>query len=117
MARALEIFRELSKYNIPVTNSTFCSPIVDNTFNYRKCAITVRWAEVLKGSTIIPRLYGKVGTAMLPGSEYVLDRNSMQLVPCNPQLCPYGEDVVQGNATVRINRAPHAGMTAMLIGG
>lgn len=48
MQRAMEIFRDLVRYNKPAVNTTTCQSLIDNTFNTRTCMITVRWAEVLK---------------------------------------------------------------------
>lgn len=47
MARALEIFKELLRFNVPVNNQA-CTPLLDHTFNGRKCMITLRWSDVLK---------------------------------------------------------------------
>ncbi len=43
---------------------------------------------------------GRMGVALSPGSTHVLDRQSLQLVPCTQRLCPRAQDTVMDKVRV-----------------
>jgi multiple sugar transport system substrate-binding protein len=70
-----------------------------------ECVMTYNWGNNFKryleeGSQI----RGKYGVAPTPGSTRVLDRDTMQLVNCTKELCPYGEEY---DDIGWVNRAPY----------
>lgn len=70
-----------------------------------ECVLTYNWGNNFKryldeGSQI----RGKYGVAPTPGSTRVLDRDTMQLVPCTKERCPFGEEF---DDIGWVNRAPY----------
>jgi hypothetical protein len=69
-----------------------------------KCAVTFSQDQYQHSLEHRPHVRGHVGTALTPGSPYVLDRASATLQPCTPQLCALGS---VSNRTQRLlNYAP-----------
>lgn len=73
--------------------------------NAGKCVLSYNWGNNFKvylheGS----KLRGRYGVAPTPGSEWVLDRDSKELVKCDDQRCPYGKDF---DDIGRVNYAPY----------
>ncbi|KAJ9506291.1 hypothetical protein QJQ45_013861 [Haematococcus lacustris] len=55
-----------------------------------QCAVALAGASIFKSCNPVgshPQLMGQLGISPLPASTEVLDRSTMQLVPCTPQLC------------------------------
>lgn len=100
-ARALEIYKETTKYG-PPNEINLDVGDTRNLFITGQCALTIDWGDI--GTLAIDpktsKVVDKVGALMLPGSKQVLDRASGKLVDCNPQRCPHA---VNG-----VNRAPFA---------
>lgn len=67
-----------------------------------------------QGSAYNRRMHGNVGTAMLPGSQLVLDRDTMQLVPCTKEMC--SDSMVRDGVTIPINRAPYTPTSGVYYG-
>jgi hypothetical protein len=70
-----------------------------------ECVLTYNWGNNFKryleeGSVI----RGKYGVAPTPGSTRVLDRDTMELVKCTKELCPFGEEFPDIGW---VNRAPY----------
>jgi hypothetical protein len=70
-----------------------------------ECVLTYNWGNSFKryleeGSVI----RGKYGVAPTPGSTRVLDRDTMELVQCTKELCPFGEKFADIGW---VNRAPY----------
>jgi multiple sugar transport system substrate-binding protein len=70
-----------------------------------ECVLTYNWGNNFKryleeGSVI----RGKYGVAPTPGSTHVLDRDTMELVQCTKELCPFGEEFEDIGW---VNRAPY----------
>ena len=60
---------------------------------YKLGSLTNSTAAVSQNATATA-MRGRMGMALLPGSTHVLDRQSMQLVPCTPQRCPRAQGTV-----------------------
>ncbi len=96
-AAALDVYKQLSKIGPP----TQLNDDVGNSrglFITGRCALSLDWGDI--GTLAIDpsqsKVQDKVGAVILPGSKQVLDRSTMQLVDCNPTLCP--------NAVSRLRR-------------
>ena len=100
-ARALEIYKETTKYG-PPNEINLDVGDTRNLFITGQCALTVDWGDIgpLAVDTKTSKVVDKVGALMLPGSRKVLDRASGKLVACDAQRCPHA---VNG-----VNRAPFA---------
>ena len=89
----------------PITEFDMC--ILRNTVAMKEgtCALTYNWGNTFKQYLKQPSiLEGKFGVARAPGSKYVLNRETMELVKCDEKLCRYGtyhEDLGW------VNRAPY----------
>ena len=56
------------------------------------CVLTYHWGDLFKKHKISGSVIaGKLGIARTPGSNKVLDRKTMKLVPCNADRCKYGK--------------------------
>ncbi|MEA5542765.1 extracellular solute-binding protein [Limnoraphis robusta Tam1] len=101
-AEALAIYQEAIAYgpaqkgdeNLSVTEMRLL-------FLSGRCAFMIDWGNLatlaVESNSPIKNL---VGTAILPGSSQVLDRETGQLVSCDSSICPYSDDGV--------NHAPYA---------
>jgi len=70
------------------------------------CALTYSWGSVFKSQTIEgSAVAGLISAAPTPGSLYVLDRSSNELVRCTEELC--GQYGYYDNQLGWINRAPY----------
>lgn len=100
-ARALEVYKETTKYG-PPNEINLDVGDTRNLFITGQCALTVDWGDIgpLAIDPKTSKVIDKVGALMLPGSRQVLDRASGKLVDCNAQRCPHA---VNG-----VNRAPFA---------
>ncbi len=78
-------------------------------FRRGRCALALATPEQFKRDSIpggVPESYvrGKIGTSMLPGSEWVLDWGTGTLVRCTSTVCPFAvpfDDVMQQFGGVR----------------
>ena len=100
-ARALEIYKETTKYG-PPNEINLDVGDTRNMFVSGGCALTVDWGDIgpLAVDTKTSKVIDKVGALMLPGTDKVLDRATGKLVACDKARCPYA---ING-----INRAPFA---------
>jgi multiple sugar transport system substrate-binding protein len=100
-ARALEIYKETTKYG-PANEINLDVGDTRNMFVSGGCALTVDWGDIgpLAVDPKTSKVIDKVGALMLPGSDKVLDRASGKLVACDATRCPHA---ING-----INRAPFA---------
>ena len=100
-AKALGIYKTLSKLGPP---DQLNNDVGDSRsfFVTGRCALSLDWGDIgpLAVDPTQSKVQDKVGAVILPGSKQVLDRSTMQLVDCNPTLCPY--------ATNGINHSPFA---------
>ncbi|KAJ9506285.1 hypothetical protein QJQ45_000070 [Haematococcus lacustris] len=89
----------------PLTNNTASEKVLDivwelsaffETFDaavaidMSQCVVALGDVSIFKSLSKLssnPQLMGQLGISPLPASTEVLDRSTMQLVPCNPQLC------------------------------
>eukprot|EP00798_Chlamydomonas_sp_ICE-L_P021496 gene21496-28476_t len=116
MAKALKTIHQLLQYTFDV------DLYVPKTSNFMKgrCIMSLNRALLFKTSAIasIPEalsMKGLIGTALFPGTDYVLDRKTMQLVPCNRSTC--NEQVIRSDgSSYLINRAPSAAWGGMGFG-
>ena len=100
-ARALEIYKETTKYG-PPNEINLDVGDTRNMFVSGGCALTVDWGDIgpLAVDPKTSKVIDKVGALMLPGTDKVLDRATGKLVACDKTRCPYA---ING-----INRAPFA---------
>lgn len=100
-ARALDIYKETSKYGPPEELSLDMDG-KRALFLDGRCALTLDWGDIgtLAIDPAISKVSNKVGALMLPGSKEILDRQTGKLVACDKFTCPYAID--------GINHAPYA---------
>lgn len=100
-AKALEIYKETTKYGPPNELEHDLSD-TRSLFISGRCALTIEWGDI--GTLAIDPekslTIDRVGAVILPGTEQVLDRETGKLVPCDKFTCPYA---IKG-----INHAPYA---------
>ncbi|EAW36616.1 ABC transporter substrate-binding protein [Lyngbya sp. PCC 8106] len=99
---ALAIYKETATYGpTKPGNETLSAMEIRSLFLSGRCALTIDWGNLgtlaMKSNSPIKNQFG---TAILPGSPKVLDRETGQLVTCNQSICPYSEE--------GINYAPYA---------
>jgi multiple sugar transport system substrate-binding protein len=98
--KALEIYKETSKYG-PPNEATMDVGDTRALWTQGKCALTLDWGDigplaVAPGS----KVGDKTGAVITPGYKQVLDRATGKLVDCDSKTCPYAKDGV--------NYAPYA---------
>jgi multiple sugar transport system substrate-binding protein len=99
--RALEIYKETTKYGPPDELNLGVGD-TRGLFTSGRCALTMDWGDIgtlaidPKTSTV----KDKVGAVITPGSTEVLDWDTGKLVKCDATTCPYAVDGV--------NHAPFA---------
>jgi multiple sugar transport system substrate-binding protein len=95
MARALQIYKTLSKLGPP---GQLNNDVGDSRglFVTGRCALSLDWGDIgpLAVDKTQSTVQDKVGAVILPGSKQVLDRSSGQLADCNATLCPYAKNGV-----------------------
>lgn len=99
--RALEVYVETTKYGPPDEINLDVGD-TRSLYTTGRCMLTIDWGDIgtLAIDPTTSRVIDKVGAAVLPGSREVLDRESMTMVACDADTCPYAIDGV--------NRAPYA---------
>jgi multiple sugar transport system substrate-binding protein len=99
---ALKVYVETTKYGPPDEINLDVGD-TRGLFTTGRCALTLDWGDI--GTLAIDpktsKVIDKVGAAILPGSDSVIDRKTGKLVKCDKTLCPYMDD--KG-----INHAPFA---------
>ena len=98
--RALQVYLETTQFGPP---DEINLDVGDTRalFTQGRCVLTVDWGDI--GTLAIEdgsKVNDKTGAVPLPGSREVMDRDTGQLLPCNPSRCPHAADGV--------NRAPYA---------
>ncbi|WP_413159965.1 ABC transporter substrate-binding protein [Capilliphycus salinus ALCB114379] len=103
-AKALAIYKEAVSYGPSVEfQDNFSEEKIRALFLSGRCALTLDWGNL--GTLAIESdspIKNQLGTAILPGSSEVLDRETGQLVVCDPLICPYSQE--------GINYAPYAAL-------
>ncbi|GFH31414.1 uncharacterized protein HaLaN_30458, partial [Haematococcus lacustris] len=102
MLKALEIMWELS----PFLRSSDRTSIVDMS----QCAIALSPASLFKSLHPLysnAQFMGQLTMSPLPASTEVLDRSTMQLVPCTAQLCNSQRATELGGQLVNLAPAPY----------
>lgn len=93
--RALELFKETSNYG-PADELTLDLNSTRALFLTGRCALTMDWGDI--GSLSIDpersTVQDKVGTAVIPGSTEVLNRETGEMVACDETTCPHAVDGV-----------------------
>lgn len=99
--RALEIYKETSKYG-PPDEATLDVGDTRSLFVGGRCALSLDWGDIgtLAIDPAISVVQDKVGAVITPGATQVVDRATGKLVPCDETICPYAVD--------GINYAPFA---------
>jgi len=100
--KAMELFKETTQYGPPDELNLDVGG-TRGLFTSGRCALSMDWGDI--GTLAIDpktsKVIDKVGAAILPGSDSVIDRKTGKLVKCDKTLCPYMDD--KG-----INHAPFA---------
>ncbi|KAG1678413.1 hypothetical protein FOA52_015180 [Chlamydomonas sp. UWO 241] len=105
MTRTMELIQELLPYS-----ATSCE-ILNPHFMSGACAITIAFESLFKGVSLYTSLKSVIGTALVPGSTRVLNRQTGQLEECTPTLCPLAVlERTYNGSMVLVNRAPHFGI-------
>ncbi|GIL79822.1 hypothetical protein Vretifemale_9103 [Volvox reticuliferus] len=116
---ALTVFSELMKYqrSLALQGEDCLNSTSVRDFMKGDCILAFGWGDLFKSVELMSQSDGvkpKYAISMLPGSEFVYDRDTMDLKACTAELCPYGlnnktEHIVhQGvNASMYVNRAPY----------
>ena len=93
--RALEIYKETGLYGPPDEEAIDVGGS-RTYFVSGRCALSLDWGDI--GSLAVDPeqsvVQDKVGAIITPGSTEVIDRETGELVPCTPELCPYAIDGV-----------------------
>ncbi|KAG1659792.1 hypothetical protein FOA52_015893 [Chlamydomonas sp. UWO 241] len=105
MTRTMELIQELLPYS-----ATSCE-VLNPHFMQGSCVVTIALESLFKGVSFFTPMKGVIGTAMMPGSTRVLNRQTGRLEECTSALCPHAvlERTYDGSE-VLVNRAPHFGM-------
>ncbi|MEB3281182.1 MAG: extracellular solute-binding protein [Lyngbya sp.] len=101
-AKALAIYKEAANSGpTKELDENLSAEKMRSLFLSGRCALTLDWGSL--GTLAIQSdspIKNQLGTAILPGSSEVLDRETGQLVVCDPLICPYSQE--------GINYAPYA---------
>eukprot|EP00198_Chlamydomonas_reinhardtii_P012431 XP_001701768.1 predicted protein [Chlamydomonas reinhardtii] len=110
---AAGLYRRLARYTAP-TEQVGCLP-VSLSFVTGDCLMAVgstlhfKYAMFHNGTVV----RGRTGTAVLPGSQSVLDRGTGRMAPCSQDTCPHGRQHTLANGSqLWINTSPYAGRGA-----
>ena len=99
--RALDIYLATTEYGPPDELNLDVGD-TRGLFVTGRCALSIDWGDI--GTLALDpeqsNVQGLVGAVILPGSTEVLNRETGELAPCDPALCPYAIDGV--------NHAPFA---------
>ncbi|KAG1655623.1 hypothetical protein FOA52_008837 [Chlamydomonas sp. UWO 241] len=105
MTRTMELIQELLPYS-----NTSCE-VLNPNFMQGSCAVTIASDSLFKGASMNTGMKGVIGTAMVPGSTRVLNRQTDLLEECTPALCPHAKrERTYDGKEVLVNRAPHFGV-------
>src|SRR5206468_7578862 len=99
---ALDIYKQMTQYG-PPDQLNLDVGATRGLFTSGRCALSMDWGDIgtLAIDPTTSKVQDKVGAAILPGSDSVIDRKTGKLVKCDKTLCPYMDD--KG-----INHAPFA---------
>jgi multiple sugar transport system substrate-binding protein len=101
MAKALDIYKETTKYGPPEELNMDVGD-TRTAFITGRCALSIDWGDI--GTLAIDptqsKVIDKVGSVIIPGTKEILDRATGKLVPCDAKVCPY--------ATNGVNHGPFA---------
>ncbi len=99
--KALDILSETTKYG-PPNEINLDVGDTRSLFISGRCALALDWGDIgpLATDPATSKVIDKVGSAILPGSKEVLNRETGKLEACTPKTCPYA---VNG-----VNHAPFA---------
>jgi multiple sugar transport system substrate-binding protein len=99
--KALGIYSETTKYG-PPNEINLDVGDTRSLFTAGRCALSIDWGDIgpLAVDPKTSKVQDKVGSAILPGSKDVIDRDTGKLQACTKDTCPYAID--------GINHAPFA---------
>jgi multiple sugar transport system substrate-binding protein len=99
--KALDILNETTKYG-PPNEINLDVGDTRSLFTSGRCALSLDWGDIgtLAIDPSTSKVIDKVGSAVLPGSKDVLNRDTGKLEACTAAICPYAVDGV--------NHAPFA---------
>jgi multiple sugar transport system substrate-binding protein len=88
-ARALDIYKESTKYG-PPDESNLDVGATRGLFTSGRCALSMDWGDIgtLAIDPATSKVQDKVGSIITPGAKQILDRASGKLVPCDATTCP-----------------------------
>lgn len=102
----LRIHQEQAKYGTFDEYSDIINHVQNGHMNDGSCAMTFMWGDMFRRSKAEGSiLHNKLGIAPTPGSEWVLDRASGELVKCTKETCPYA---IYYDDLGWVNSAPYA---------
>jgi multiple sugar transport system substrate-binding protein len=99
--KALDILNETTKYG-PPNEINLDVGDTRSLFTSGRCALSIDWGDIgtLAIDPATSKVIDKVGSAILPGSKQVLNRETGKLEACSATTCPHAVDGV--------NHAPFA---------
>jgi multiple sugar transport system substrate-binding protein len=99
--RALEIYKETTKYGPPDEINLEIGD-TRGLVTSGRCALALDWGDIgpLAVDRTTSRVMDLIGAVITPGTKEVVDRATGKLVPCDAKRCPYAIDGV--------NHAPFA---------
>jgi multiple sugar transport system substrate-binding protein len=99
--KALDILNETTQYG-PPNEINLDVGDTRSLFTSGRCALSIDWGDIgtLAIDPATSKVIDKVGSAILPGSKQVLNRETGKLEACSATTCPYAVDGV--------NHAPFA---------
>jgi multiple sugar transport system substrate-binding protein len=99
--KALEIYKETSKYGPPDELNLDVSD-TRTLFVTGRCALSMDWGDIgsMAADPSMSKVQNKVGAAILLGTDKVVDRATGKLVQCDATTCPHAKD--------GLNHAPFA---------
>jgi multiple sugar transport system substrate-binding protein len=100
--KAMEIYKGLSKLGPPDQLNLDVGD-TRGLFTSGRCALSMDWGDIgpLSVDPSTSKVINQVGSAILPGSNQVLDRTTGKLVACDKTTCPYAD-------ASGVNHAPFA---------
>ncbi|GFH28802.1 guanylate cyclase domain-containing protein [Haematococcus lacustris] len=113
MIETLNIIKALHRLSSPfISTAQDCSLpvaqfVTDACFMTISYGTTFKYVSHVSHASRVGAARGNLGAALVPGSDWVLDRPSNSLVPCTPARCPYSTQYLQPNGSMMlVNHSP-----------
>ncbi|KAL3921905.1 MAG: hypothetical protein SGILL_002499 [Bacillariaceae sp.] len=105
--KMLEFMEIQTRYG-PEDEFSDCVDLNSAYLNDGSCVMSYNWGNTFKtmlhNGTVFQQGNATLSVYRTPGSTHVLDRNTMKLVPCNEELCPFASYYDDAGW---VNRAPY----------